>query len=211
MLRSRRGNAALAVTSAIRGEDNRLAILKRRSKQQQSVTNLAGSAGPNGVTNYQGWALPHQVAAKFAEKLVKKLLLAATLNAAFATVALAQTSSSIPPRDPPFGKGIPDSDSSRQPGITAAASQNTYPVPSRDPPFGKGILDNNTEREPSRFSSSEESIPRDPPFGKGELRNDAQHLPNSAATQGEAAKSAKKEARTKSALKKDSTPKSDTN
>src|SRR5579863_4612666 len=64
MLRSRRGNAALAVTSAIRGEDNRLAILKRRSKQQQSVTNLAGSAGPNGVTNYQGWALPHQVAAK---------------------------------------------------------------------------------------------------------------------------------------------------
>lgn len=70
--------------------------------------------------------------------------------------------------------------------------------------------------------------PRDPPFGKGELRNETAHLPSSATTQGKASdtgkgevqKSAKsKDARNKSALKKDNTkngakpdsaPKSDT-
>jgi hypothetical protein len=106
-----------------------------------------------------------------AEKLVKKLLLAAVFNAAFAAVALAQP---------------------------------TYPIPPRDPPFGKASLDNNTEREPSRFSSADESIPpRDPPFGKGELRSEPTHLPSSALTQGDASKNGKKEARAKSALKKD--------
>jgi hypothetical protein len=116
-----------------------------------------------------------------AEKLVKKLLLVAAFSAAFAASAIAQTS---------------------------------YPVPPRDPPFGKGNLDSNTEREPNRNSSADESIPpRDPPFGKGELRDDTPHLPSSATAQGKTGDapgngdiptSAKKDARTKSALKKDS-------
>lgn len=119
---------------------------------------------------------------------MKKLLLAAAFSVAFASVATAQTS---------------------------------YPVPPRDPPFGKGNLDNTTEREPNRNGAADDNIPpRDPPFGKGELRAEPAHLPSSAVTQGEAPKSAKKEARTKSALKKDnaktgtkpdSAPASDTN
>lgn len=114
----------------------------------------------------------HRVAeTRRAENLVKKLLLAAAFSVAFVSVAAAQT---------------------------------TYPIPPRDPPFGKGNLDNNTEREPNRNSDADEIPPRDPPFGKGELRNDPMHLPSSAATQGELPKNAKKEARTKSALKKDS-------
>jgi hypothetical protein len=128
---------------------------------------------------------------------VKKIVLAAVFAAAFAAGAIAQTS---------------------------------YPVPPRDPPFGKGGLDNNTEREPNyNGSSDEETPPRDPPFGKGDLHNEPAHLPSSASTQGKASddpgngevqKSAKsKDARTKSALKKDntkngakpdSTPKNDT-
>jgi hypothetical protein len=104
---------------------------------------------------------------------------------------------------------------------SAAVAQTSYPIPPRDPPFGKGSLDNNTEREPSRNSAADDNIlPRDPPFGKGELHNDPSHLPSSVATQSDAAKGAKKDARTRSALKKDSTgsgtkqdgaPKSDTN
>jgi hypothetical protein len=102
---------------------------------------------------------------------VKKLLLAAVFSVAFASVATAQTS---------------------------------YPVAPRDPPFGKGSLDNSTEREPNRNSAADEYIPpRDPPFGKGELRSETQHQPSSAVTQSELPKNAKKEARTKSALKKD--------
>jgi hypothetical protein len=120
------------------------------------------------------------------ENIVKKILLAAVFTAAFASVAAAQT---------------------------------TYPIPPRDPPFGKGSLDNNTEREPNRNSAADDNIPpRDPPFGKGELRSDAAHLSSSAVTQSELPKNAKKEARTRSALKKDkggtkqdSTPASDTN
>ena len=120
------------------------------------------------------------------ENIVKKILLAAVFTAAFASVAAAQT---------------------------------TYPIPPRDPPFGKGSLDNNTEREPNRNSAADDNIPpRDPPFGKGELRNDPVHLSSSAVTQSELPKSAKKEIKTKSALKKDkggtkqdSTPASDTN
>jgi len=127
---------------------------------------------------------------------VKKIVLAAVFAVAFAAGAIAQTS---------------------------------YPVPPRDPPFGKGGLDNNTEREPNYNGSSDEEIPpRDPPFGKGNLHNEPAHLPSSASTQGkasdggkgEAQKSAKsKDARTKSALKKDnakngakpdSAPKTDT-
>ena len=89
---------------------------------------------------------------------------------------------------------------------SVAAAQTTYPVPPRDPPFGKADLDNNTEREPNRNSAADDNIlPRDPPFGKGELRNGPVHLSSSAVTQGELPKSAKKEARTKSALKKDKT------
>jgi len=129
--------------------------------------------------------------------MVKKIVLAAVFAAAFAAGAIAQTS---------------------------------YPVPPRDPPFGKGNLDNNTEREPNYNGSSDEDIPsRDPPFGKGSLGNEAVHLPSSATTQGKASedpgkgelqKSTKsKDARNKSALKKDntkgatkqdSTPKNDT-
>lgn len=122
---------------------------------------------------------------------MKKILLAAAFSAAFASAAVAQTS---------------------------------YPIPPRDPPFGKGSLDNNTEREPSRNSAADDNIlPRDPPFGKGELRNDPSHLPSSATTQGKTGDgpgARSRDARTRSALKKDSTgsgakqdgaPKSDTN
>lgn len=105
-----------------------------------------------------------------------KLLLAVAFCAAVAASANAQTSSSIPPRDPPFGKGIPDNDSMHQPSSA-----------------GSGYRDN----------AADEIPPRDPPFGKGELRNAPVHLPSSAVTQGELPKNAKKEARTKSALKKD--------
>ena len=130
-----------------------------------------------------------------------KLLLAVAFCAAFAASSNAQTSSSIPPRDPPFGKGIPDNDSLHQPSATGAIAQTAYPVPPRDPPFGKGGFDNNTEREPNRNSAADESIPpRDPPFGKG---SEPAHLPSSTVTQSELPKNAKKEARTKSALKKD--------
>src|ERR1700761_3423675 len=97
------------------------------------------------------------------ETIVKKILLAAAFSAAFVTGAFAQTSSSVPPRDPPFGKGIPDNDSMRQPSATAAVAQTSYPVPPRDPPFGKGNLDNNTEREPNRNAATDDNIPpRDP-------------------------------------------------
>jgi hypothetical protein len=102
----------------------------------------------------------------------------------------------------------------------SAIAQSSYPVPPRDPPFGKGNLDNATEREPNRNGGADENIPpRDPPFGKGELRNEPEHLPSSAVTQSELPKSAKKEAKTRSAQKKDnaktgnkpdSAPKTDT-
>lgn len=164
------------------------------------------------------------------EKIVKKILLAVAFSAAFATSAFAQTSSSIPPRDPPFGKGIPDNDSMHQPSATGAIAQTGSSIPPRDPPFGKGTPDNDSMHQPSsagsgyRDSAADEIPPRDPPFGKGELRNETPHQP---VTQGKASdgagkselpKSAKKETKTKSALKKDkggtkqdSAPASDTN
>jgi hypothetical protein len=119
-----------------------------------------------------GHVLPHWLAArKFAENLVKKFLLAAVFNAAFATLAFAQTPSSVPPRDPPFGKGIPDNDSMYLPGARTAAAQASYPVPPRDPPFGKGNAGNDTLHEPSSAGSAHNVSypipPRDPPFGKG--------------------------------------------
>jgi hypothetical protein len=104
------------------------------------------------------------------ETIVKKILLAAAFSAAFVTGAFAQTSSSVPPRDPPFGKGIPDNDSMHQPSA-AAVAQTSYPVPPRDPPFGKGNAGNDTLHEPSSAGSAHNVSypipPRDPPFGKG--------------------------------------------
>jgi hypothetical protein len=166
---------------------------------------------------------------------VKKILLAAVFAAAFASVAIAQTGSSIPPRDPPFGKGNPDNETMHEPSSAGSAhSDNVESIPPRDPPFGKGNPDNDTMHQPSSAGSAHsdnaESIPsRDPPFGKGELRNEPTHLPSSVHTQGKAGadrskgdvqKSAKsKDAHTMSAAKKDnpkgvakpdSTPKTDT-
>ena len=160
------------------------------------------------------------------EKIVKKILLAAVFTAAFGATAIAQTGSSIPPRDPPFGKGIPDNDSMHQPSATGAIAQTGSSIPPRDPPFGKGIPDNDSMHQPSTGgsygSAADEIPPRDPPFGKGELRSEAPHQTqgktSDGAGNGDAPKSAKKEAKTKSALKKDkggtkqnSAPASDTN
>ena len=51
--------------------------------------------------------------------IVKTLLLAAALASALTAGAIAQTyDSSIPPRDPPFGKGNPDNDTYRLPNQT---------------------------------------------------------------------------------------------
>ena len=91
------------------------------------------------------------------------------------------TSQSIPPRDPPFGKGNPENDSMHEPN-SAGSQYNTR--------------------------SANQSVPRDPPFGKGDADNDTMHLPSSAVTHGASSDSTKpKKAATKSAMKKDATKK----
>ena len=131
---------------------------------------------------------------------MKKIVLAAAFAAAFAASAMAQSDSSIPPRDPPFGKGNPGNDTMHEPNSAGSGPSESSP----------------------------DQIPqRDPPFGRGNAGNDTMHLPSSTLTQGKAGdsaakgepqKSAKKDARTKSVMKKDTkggakpdaAPKSDT-
>lgn len=89
------------------------------------------------------------------EKIVKQFLLAVALTAAFATGAIAQSSSTsnIPPRDPPFGKGMGNdtANAGTSMRLPSSWSQN---IPPRDPPFGKGNPGNDTMHEPSSADSS---------------------------------------------------------
>lgn len=82
------------------------------------------------------------------EKIVKKFLLAVALTSTFASGAIAQ--SAIPPRDPPFGKGMgndtPQQSAGTSSHLPSSWSQN---IPPRDPPFGKGNADNDTLHQPS--------------------------------------------------------------
>jgi hypothetical protein len=128
---------------------------------------------------------------------VKKILLTAAFSVVLAVGAVAQTSYPIPPRDPPFGKGIPDNNTEREPIRDSSPDES---IPPRDPPFGKGELHN----EPAHLPSSALT----------------QGKASDSTSNGEIQKSAKSEkARTRSALKKDnakngakqdSAPKSDT-
>ena len=109
---------------------------------------------------------------KSSEKIVKKFLLAAALTSVFSVGAIAQTSNqSIPPRDPPFGKGNADNDTMHLPSSAGTAHSSDQIIPPRDPPFGKGNAGNDTMHLPSSATtahSSDQIIPpRDPPFGKG--------------------------------------------
>jgi hypothetical protein len=56
------------------------------------------------------------------ERIVKKFLLAIALTSAFAAGAIAQSDSSIPPRDPPFGKGNSGNDSMHEPNSADSRS-----------------------------------------------------------------------------------------
>src|SRR5580704_5398217 len=115
---------------------------------------------------------PIQCTRTTSEKIVKKLLLAAAFTSVFSIGAIAQTSNqSIPPRDPPFGKGNADNDTMRLPSSAGIAHSSNQSIPPRDPPFGKGNAGNDTMHLPSSATtahSSDQIIPpRDPPFGKG--------------------------------------------
>ena len=106
------------------------------------------------------------------EKIVKKFLLAAAFTSLLSVGAIAQTSNqSIPPRDPPFGKGNADNDTMHRPSAAGFSHISDQSIPPRDPPFGKGNADNDTMHRPSAADfthTSHQSIPpRDPPFGKG--------------------------------------------
>ncbi len=109
---------------------------------------------------------------------MKKFVLAIAFASALATGAIAQTSG-VAPRDPPFGKGDAGNDTMHQASSAGSA----------------------------RHSASNQSIPpRDPPFGKGNAGNDTSHLPSSATTRGMASDGAKRNAMTRSVMKKDTAP-----
>ena len=115
---------------------------------------------------------PIQCTRTTSEKIVKKFLLAAAFISVFSVGAIAQTSNqSIPPRDPPFGKGNADNDTMRPASSAGNAHSSYQSLPPRDPPFGKGNADNDTMHLPSATGnahSSNQSIPpRDPPYGRG--------------------------------------------
>jgi hypothetical protein len=106
------------------------------------------------------------------ETIVKKFLLAAAFTSVFSVGAIAQTSNqSIPPRDPPYGKGNADNDTMHLPSSAGYAHSSDQSIPPRDPPYGKGNAGNDTLHLPSSAGyahSSNQSIPpRDPPYGKG--------------------------------------------
>jgi hypothetical protein len=106
------------------------------------------------------------------EMIVKKFLLAAAFTSVFSVGAIAQTSNqSIPPRDPPYGKGNADNDTMHLPSSAGYAHSSDQSIPPRDPPYGKGNAGNDTLHLPSSAGyahSSNQSIPpRDPPYGKG--------------------------------------------
>ena len=73
-----------------------------------------------------------------------KFLVAAAFCVAFASVAAAQTSYPIPPRDPPFGRGNLDNNTEIEPNRNPDET-----IPPRDPPFGKGELRNDPVQLPS--------------------------------------------------------------
>ena len=83
---------------------------------------------------------------------MKKFLLAAAFSVAFASVAAAQTSYPIPPRDPPFGRGSLDNKTELEPDRNPDES-----IPPRDPPFGKGELRNDPAPPPSSAATGSKS------------------------------------------------------
>ena len=110
---------------------------------------------------------------------MKKLILAAALISALAACSAAPSAPNladqgVPPRDPPFGKGLASNDAANQPSSAGAGYTSSQVIPPRDPPFGRGNSGNDTMHQPSggltaqNYGSSDQSIPpRDQPFGKG--------------------------------------------
>ena len=99
---------------------------------------------------------------------MKKIILAVAFASVFAAGAIAQ---SVPPRDPPFGKGNAGNDTMHEPSSAGNGYTSNQSIPPRDPPFGKGNASNDTMHEPNSagngYTSNQSIPPRDPPFGKG--------------------------------------------
>jgi hypothetical protein len=109
---------------------------------------------------------------------LKTFFFAAAFSVALASLAAAQTSYPIPPRDPPFGKGNLDNSTESEPNRNPDDN-----IPPRDPPFGKGELRDEAAHPPGSTV--------------------AQGKAGDSTGNGEVQKRAKKDGRTSSAAKKD--------